>query len=429
LSAALAPSAAAAPAEAPPVVRWSLVNGLEVALVSRPSPAVAVQVWYRAGSADEPADKRGVAHMFEHLMFEGSARVKPKDHRALLARHGGYATAMTTEDATAFSNVIPADHFEVALQLEAERMRSLLFLDPIIAEQRKLVAGEVRGNLRNPLYAAVVRFLPVAFGGHPYSWTSGGVAGELDAIQAADLEAFYNRFYRPNNALLVIVGNIDEKRARAAVDRHFSSLERGPELERIGAPPALSATRVVADPSRVGFTMLGYRIPAATDDDMYPLQLLSLVMSRGESSRLYQRLVGKNLAVEAGGQAIVRRQPGLFMVFGAFNNPAAGDPVEKALIAEIERVRRQGVTAAELDRARNQAAASLGFALQGVDGMARQIGTAWVHTGDPARFRDDLTRLAAVKVADIARVAKKYLADDKRVTLVIPVATGEGKSQ
>src|SRR5690606_20454934 len=121
------------------------------------------------------------------------------------------------EDATAFSDVVPADHFEVALQLEAERMRNLLFLDPIIAEQRKLVAGEVRGNLRNPLYAAVVRFLPVAFGDHPYSWTSGGVGGELDAIEAADLEAFYTRFYRPNNALLVIVGNIDEKRARAAV--------------------------------------------------------------------------------------------------------------------------------------------------------------------------------------------------------------------
>lgn len=420
-----APAAAGDADEATPLVRWSLLNGLEVALVQRQTPAVAVQVWYRAGSKNDPPEKRGVAHMFEHLMYQGSKRVRPEGHTRLLHQVGGHSNALTTEDATAFADLVPVDQLELALDLEAERMRSLLFRDSEIATQKKRVAAEARRDRQNPLYAAVLRFLPVAFPGHPYSWTSGGVPGDIGRITRKDLESFYESHYRPNQALLVIVGNVDEKRARAAVDRAFSGLERGPDLAAPPSPGPVKTGRVVAEPARLGFVMHGYRIPAAGDDDIYPLQLLSLILTRGDSSRLYRHLVDGKLAVEAGGQAIVRQQPGLFMVFGAFTKPGEGKDVEKALDAEISRVRRTPVSAAELERARNQARAALGFASLGIDGMAQQIGTSWALTGDPGRFSADLEKLGGVTAADIERVAGKYLTADKRATLVIPVGAAK----
>lgn len=409
----------------PAAKTWTLDNGLAVALVNVKTPAVAVEVWYRAGSIHEESGRRGVAHMFEHLMYDGSEHVKPDGHDALVRAVGGYSNALTTEDGTAFHDTVPRQHLDLALQLEAERMRHLLFRDRSIKAERRLVKSEIQRNLKSPLYAGVIRLLEVAFAKHPYAWTSAGVIGDVDKISANDLKSFYDRFYRPNNALLVIVGDVDEAVARRQVAAHFSGLERGPELAAVAKPgPLPGGKRVTGTPGRLGLVFAAYRIPGAASDDVYPLQLLSLILSRGAESRLYKKLVGSKLAVEAGGQAIIRSQPGLFMVFGAFSDPTKSVQLERALVDEIDRVATGGVTAAELDRAKNQARAAVSFAIQGIDGIARQVGTSWLAAGEPGGYRDGYDKLGKVTAADITRVAREYLAADKRLTMLIPLAGG-----
>ncbi len=409
----------------PPIERWTLSNGLEVALARTDRvPAIAVQVWYRVGSKDEPADKRGTAHMFEHLMFKGSARVAPDAHTRYLQMAGGYSNAITTEDGTAFHNLVPASRLEFALELEADRMRSLVFQPKTVKAQRAIIKREIERNLRNPLYRAVVSFLPKVFSGHPYSWTSGGVAGELEKIDAKGLAEFYTRFYAPSNALIVVAGDVDRATVTTLVEKHFGKLEKGPELPRPRLPKPWTAPQSAKGEGqgKLGFAMAGYRIPAARDADIYPLQLLSLILSRGEQSRLFRKLVASKLAVEAGGQAIVREQLGVFMVFGAFTNPANLAKVETALLAEMDRVAKSGVSAAELKTAVEQAKAALGFAIAPLDGLAQQIGTAWVLTGDPAHFVGDLDRFSAVTTAEIKRVASKYFTPNNRLVFTIPTA-------
>jgi zinc protease len=364
--------------------------------------------------------------MFEHLMYDGSERVRPGGHDEHIRAVGGYSNALTTEDGTAYHDTVPRDHLDLALQLEAERMRGLLFRSPAIKQERKRIKAEIQRNLKSPLYAGVIGLLEAAFAGHPYAWTSAGVIADVDKIGAADLEKFYGRYYRPNNALLVIAGDVDETVAKQKVAKHFSGIERGPEPEAVAEPrPLPGGKRVTGSPGRLGLVFAAYRIPGAASPDIYPLQLLSLILSRGTESRLYKKLVGSKLAVEAGGQAIIRSQPGLFMVFGAFSDPTRAVPLERALVAEIDRIASGGVTAAELERAKNQARAAIGFALQGSDGIARQVGTAWLATGKPASYRDGYTKISEVTAADIARVSKAYLSADKRLTMLIPLAGGE----
>lgn len=431
LAAAIASLALAVPAagaDPAPVKTWTLENGLTVALVSVPTAAVAVEVWYRAGSVYEKKDRRGVAHMFEHLMYDGSERVRPGGHDKLLRAVGGYSSALTTEDGTAFHDTVPRAHLDLALSLEAERMQNLLLRAEAIKAERSRVKSEIERNLESPLYAGVLELLEATFAGHPYAWTSAGVAGDIGKITERDLREFYDRHYNPNNALLVIAGDVDEADARKMVAEHFSKLERGPEIAAVAEPkPLPGGKRVTAAPGRLGVVFAGYRIPGAGADDVYALQLLSLILSRGEQSRLYEGLVETKLAVEAGGQAIIRSQPGLFMVFGAFTDPTKSVQLERALVAAIDKIATSGVTGAELERAKRQARAAMSFAIQSVDGIARQVGTAWLATGKPGSYRAGDAKIAAVDTADIARVARTYLAPEKRFTMLVPLAGKEDR--
>ncbi len=409
---------------------WTLENGLEVAFVrTRWAPALAVQVWYRVGSKNEPSNRRGTAHMFEHLMFKGSAKVPPDAHAEQLRSIGGYSNAITTEDGTAYHNTVPKDQLNYVLALEADRMRSLVFDTNTIGAQRNLIISEIQRNLRSPLYQAVVRFLPLAFPNHPYSWTSGGALGDLGRIDTTSLTKFYNTNYVPNNALIVVVGDLDRATVENAVAKHFNKLERGPTIAQPKAPSPLTGQRKTGPSGQLGFALAGYRIPGAASPDIYPIQLLSLILSRGKDSRLFRKLVETKLAVEAGGQAIVRQQPGVFMVFAAFSDPANGDKAEATLLAEMKNIASQGVSASELRRAIVQAQAALGFAVQSIDGLAQQIGTSWVQSGEPGHFANDLDHFAAVSLSDIKAAAKKYFTENNRVVVRLPIAKQKTKQK
>jgi len=441
---AAAPAADAAPRRAAPGPKSALVlpkletfkldNGLQVAFMHRDgAPVVSIEVWYHAGSKDEQPHRRGSAHMFEHIMFKGSQHVPPEVHAQEINRLGGYVNAQTTEDATHFFEILPSDYLDFAMSLEAERMRNLLFRKDMIDTEREVVKEEIRKNLNNPLVRGLETFLHTAYKVHPYAWTSGGTIADLDATTPADLKKFYDTYYIPNNALLVVVGNVTLDQVKAAAEKHFGPIPAGPTPPRPAAslqePPQTAPRRATGDPSQIGLIIAGYKIPAAKHPDVYALQVLSLILGGGDSSRMMQEIktldpkTKRPLGIAAGTQVLIREDPGIFAAVGAFLDPGKAQAVEDMLLAQIKQVATKAPSAAEVRKAKNQIQASFVYGLENADGIAEQIGQSWILTGDPGQWLRDLDQFEKVTPADVQRVAKTYL-DPKAVTvLVVPPPT------
>jgi zinc protease len=437
----LAGAGRARPNKAAPVVvpkldvkSWTLANGLQVLfLADHKAPIASVYVFYHVGSKDEHVGIRGVAHMFEHMMFKGSERVPPEQHARLLKEVGGQVNAYTTEDVTAYHDTVPPSYVGFALELEAERMRNLKLLPSTVDSERRVVEEEKRLRVDNdPVGKAIEQFRLLAYAKHPYNWTPIGTIEDLEKVRPADCQAFYDRYYRPNNATLIIVGDVEESEVRGLVEKHFGAIPRGPDPPRntIEEPPQ-TAPRTSTLRMEVQLPVLvgGYHIPRASDPDVPALEVLATILSAGESSRLHQRLVRRDrLAVAAGGLTEALEDPGLFIVYAAYLPDRDGAKVEAALAEEIARVRDKPVTADELEKAKNQLAAGFVFGLQTVDGVAQALGRAQYVEGDWRRFVAGASRYLAVTAADVQRVARTYLGDAAltRVTVTRP-EPGAGK--
>lgn len=418
----------------PKVETFALPNGLQVAFMRLDSaPVVAVQVWYHAGSKDEARDKRGSAHMFEHIMFKGTARVRPEDHARFLNSVGGTVNAATDEDATHYINLVPATYLDFTLELEAERMRNLLFRDSVIATEREVVKEEIRQQLNTPITRGFWRFLATAYTKHPYAWTAAGTITDLDNTKPADLKTFYDAYYQPNNALVVVVGNATLDEVKASVTKRFGSIAAGPTPPRPSLaavePEQTAKRREVAQASQLGLVIAGYKIPPAKHVDVYALQLASLIMGNGESSRLRARIknpdakLKRAIGIDGGVQAQLREEIGMWMMLGAYINPGDVDALEAAMFEEVTKLISSPPTADELRQAKNQIQASVTFSLENVTGMADQIGRSWILTGDAGAFMRDVAALEKVSAADVVRVTKQYLTPERATVLVIPPKT------
>ena len=410
----------------PSIDTWKLDNGLTVAFMHvERAPMVAVAVWYHAGSKDEARDRRGTAHMFEHLMFDGSQHVPPDEHARHIDRLGGYTRATVLEDASFFTNVLPNEYLDFACRLEAERMRSLLFRPDAIAAERSLLERELRNGGGNPLVRGFWRFLAVAYSKHPYAWTASGVPGDLAAITPADLQRFYDTYYTPQNALLVVVGDVTKEQVETSARTWFAAIPGGAAAPRPSAgsaePAQTEKRRLVVEPGGLGLVISGFHVPAARSDDIHALQVASLILGAGETSRLHRRLVTTDqTAVQAGSSILVREDPGLLTLYGAYTDPALGGKVEAALADEVKKLETTLVTPRELTRAKNQIISSIMGSLTGVAGQAEQIGLAWIQAGDVAAWQSNVARLQAVTAADIQRVVRQYCNDSNLTTVVIP---------
>ncbi|HVZ73785.1 MAG TPA: pitrilysin family protein [Polyangia bacterium] len=420
------PSKAAVHASVAPALEiksWELANGLRVLfLANHVAPIATVQVFYHVGSKDEHVGIRGVAHMFEHMMFKGSDHVPPEEHARLLKEVGGQSNAFTTEDFTAYHETVPPSYVGFAMQLEAERMRHLKLLPSTIDSERKVVEEEKRLRVDNdPIGKALERFRLLAYEKHPYNWTAIGTIEDLEKVTPADCQKFYDTYYQPNNATLIVVGDVDEAAVRKLVEQHFGPIPRGPEPPRAKAiepPQTKRREETLKLDVQLPVVVGGYHIPRASDADVPALEVLAAILSGGESSRLYQRLVRKeHLAIAAGGLAEVLEDPGLFIVYAGYLPDRDGATVEKALLDEIAKARARGVTAAELEKAKNQLAAGFIFGLETVDGVARELGEYQYVQGDWREFPKGASRYLAVTAADVERVAQKYLVDTN-LTLV-----------
>jgi zinc protease len=418
------------------IISWDLPNGLKVLfLADHKAPIATVQVFYHVGSKDEHVGIRGVAHMFEHMMFKGSEHVPPEEHARLLKEVGGQSNAFTTEDLTAYHDTVPPSYVGFALQLEAERMRRLKLFPDTINSERKVVEEEKRLRVdNNPIGKAIERFRALAYTKHPYNWTAIGTIEDLEKVRPEDCQKFYDTYYQPNNATLIVVGDVQEAEVRKLVDQHFGAIARGvePPRSKVEEPPQTALRKEILQIEvQVPVVVGGYHIPRAADTDVPALEVLAAVLSGGESSRLHQRLVRRDhLAIAAGGLAETMEAPGLFIVYAAYLPDRDASKVQQALAEEIAQAREHAVSAGELDKAKNQLAAGFIFGLQTVDGVATELGRYQYMYGDWREFPKGASRYLAVTAADVTRVARKYLVD-ANLTLVTlqpaPVAVSPAK--
>jgi zinc protease len=431
-SAAAQPVANKKPAlKLPTVETFALDNGLQVAVlpIADGAPVIAVQVWYHAGSKDERRDRRGSAHMFEHMMFKGTKRVPPEDHARHINRIGGGVNAQTDEDATHYINALPAAYLDFAIELEAERMRGLLFRKAMIDTEREVVKEEIRQQENSPIARGFLRFLEVAFQKHPYAWTAGGTIADLDKTTVDDLKTFYDTYYQPGNALLVVVGQTTAAAVKASAQKHFGSIPKSTaKLPRPAddapEPAQTEKRREVVAAGQLGLVFAGFKIPAAKHADTYALQLASIILGSGESSRLKQRIKAidpktkRPLGAEAGVEARVLEHPGILVAIGVFLEPAAADKVEAAVLDEVTKLGTIGPTPNEVRKAKNQVQAFMVSSLGDATGLAQQIGRSWILTGDPTQWLKDMGEFEKVTALDIKRVVKTYL-DVKKATIVV----------
>jgi zinc protease len=407
------------------VQQWQLKNGLKVLfLADHKAPVVTVQVFYHVGSKDEPADKRGMAHLFEHMMFKGSKHVPPEGHARFINSVGGANNA--------YHDTVPPAALEFTMQLEAERMRNLLLTPKMIGSEREVVKEELRMKLENdPVTQAFEKLLRLAYTVHPYQQLVIGQKQMLDSVTVADCRKFYDTYYRPNNATLIVVGDTDEATVRRLAEKHFGPLERGAEIPRVHVTePTQTAMReaILKVPVRLPMVVGGYKIPAGASDDMYALRVAQQILSHGESSRLYQRLVRQDKsAVFAVGFLLPNEDPGLFISLAGYL--PTGDParVKAALIEEIDRVRTAPVSAPELKKAKSQLAAEAVYQRERISHMAREMGDDGIVAHDPLRGFKASARYDAVTAAEVLRVARMYLTKEKLTIVVLQPGAQEKK--
>jgi len=384
-------------------------------LENRRTPTVAISVAYHVGGKDDPPGRSGFAHLFEHLMFKGTAHMGAETIDRLTEDIGGYNNAYTADDLTNYYEVIPSNYLETLLWAEAERLAALHIDENNFTTEREVVIGEYDQRVLADPYGMLDEVTNRdAFTTHPYKR---GVIGDPDNLNAASLEdvkRFHSTYYRPDNAVLALVGDFDLERAFGWVERYFGPIAHAPApVPRVAVvePPQTGARRLVYSRANVPLAayQCAYHIPPATSPDAYALDLLETLLSMGRSSRLYQGLVFKRLATRAYGYADLREQSGLFELRAIANDGESVETLERAVEREIERVANEPIDSVELEKVKTQVVSALVRGRQTVNEVSLALTRAAVVQGDPETVNTDLEHYQAVSAADIRRVAQTYL--------------------
>jgi zinc protease len=410
------------------VTEATLDNGLRVLVQEDPrNPIVAVQVFYRVGSRNERPGATGLAHFLEHMMFKGTPTRGRGEISRLIEQNGGRDNAFTTKDMTGYYVNIAADRLDLVLAIEADRMRNLL-LDPAeIDSERKVVMEERRMRTDDDPDGLVDEEMnSMAYKAHPYRWPVIGWMADIARINQKELRAFYDTYYVPNNAILVIAGNVKAADALALVRQHFGPIPRGatPPPVTAAEPPQIDERRLVIrkDGAKLPLVNIAWHVPNHASADAPALELLSMVLSEGRASRLYRRLVyEKRMVLGAGGEySYSSLDPALFWLYGTPLPGKTPEAVEQALLAEVERLKQEPVPAEELERARNQMEAAFVWQQDSVFSRASVLGR-YELLGSWRLLDDFLPKLRAVTPADLQRVARQYFpVDRKNVSILLP---------
>ncbi|MEN6520134.1 MAG: pitrilysin family protein [Armatimonadota bacterium] len=405
-----------------------LPNGLKVLIKEvHAAPVFTCQVWYKVGSRNEHPGITGISHMVEHMMFKGTKKLGKGQYFRMIRAKGGMNNASTWLDWTNYWEVLSTDHLEMALSMESDRMQNALMDKKEFDAERVVILSEMEGR-ENEIDSLLYQNLTaVAYQAHPYRWPTIGYESDLRNISRDQLYKYYKTYYHPNNAVLVIVGDIDANKTMALVRKYFGIIPRGPEPPKVytAEKPQQGERRFVL--SREGSSekvMIAYHIPDISDPDIFPLLILGQVLDGGGSSRLHQSMVESQLAASAGANVGFRKDPGLFMLSATGQQNITAARLEKALLDEVEKSKTTLPTDEELTRAKNQFEAYLIYQNDSVSDQGENLG--FYECTSSWKFMDELRpKIKAVMAEDVQRVARKYLTENNRtVGWFVPTAPG-----
>lgn len=423
-----------------PITRdFTLGNGLRVILSEDHSvPVTAIAIVYDVGARDERKGRSGFAHFFEHMMFQGSDNVDKMEHFKYIEGVGGFLNASTHSDFTNYFEKVPSNHAELCLWLESDRMRSLKVTPQNFQNQLETVKEEKRSRIDNqPYIPASLRLEEKLFDNWANAHAVIGTFEDLDAANLNDIKSFFSTYYAPNNAVMAVVGDFNAEEMKAKVEKYFASIPRVP------SPPRADVSESVQDKikyekmkdkhAQLPAFWMGWKAPAKRDADYYPLVLLEKVLSSGDSSRLYQRLVkGEMVAIRSSAGYDERRGPGAFEAFVVYKPENTSEKVREIVWSEIDKLKGQVVSEQELEKARNQIlreyfSGTNYTSLQRSIGRAEMLAEYALFFGDPKLIDEDLDRLMQVTAADVQRVAKKYFVRD--AVTIIDIEPEEAKPE
>lgn len=424
-------------ADAPPplnIQQKTLANGLKIVLAEdRSRPVTNLQVWYHVGSKDEKTGRTGFAHLFEHMMFRGSKNLAPEEHMRLVREAGGVVNAYTSFDMTVYWETFPSNYLERMLWMEADRMSSLDVSEENFKKEREVVKEERRMRYENPPYGTLMEtVLKNTFVQYPYKHSPIGSMEDLNQASIADVKAFHDLYYVPNNATIVMVGDFDAAQAFALIEKHFAGIPKGKPVPRVTATePAQTAMRELTVKDKkapLDAVVAAYHLPSMGHPDSYALEIASSILSSGQSSRLYKRLVyEEQSALAAQGQSLFLEGPSLFFGFAVVNQGKNIKEVLTSLEYTFQEMADKPVADEELAKAKNQTIAGFIIGREGVQAKASFLGRCAVLLGDATRYNNELEKYRKVTAADVQRVVKQYLSKTNQTRVFIAPEQGEAK--
>ncbi len=411
---------------------YQLANGLKVIIKEdHRAPVAMTQIWYRVGSTDEPVDKGGISHLLEHMMFKGTSNVSSDDYERLIAKFGGVNNAFTSYDYTGYYELFPANRLPLALELEADRMTNLLFNEEEFAKEHQVVMEERRQRTDdNPLAKAYESFRLLALPDSPKGESVIGPMAELESIKLSELKDWYQAWYAPNNATLVIVGDVQPKEVLAQVKRYFGDLKPSqlPKRPAVLQKGFRGYQKVDSEQAvQVPVLLMGYNVPSLltigsdNENQAYALSLAQDVLDGGLSARLESRLIREqNLLTSVGtSYDLFDRGDGLFLIQATPREGVSLDEAQQAITAEINKLMTDAIEADEISRAKTNTVTGLVYAQDSMQGQARMIGSLQTIGLDDRIIANLPAKLDEISVADIQAASKKYLVKDNLTVMHI----------
>jgi len=409
-------------------VEHTLENGLKVLILEdHKSPLAIFEIWYRVGGMDEVSGRTGLSHLLEHMMFKGTARYGTKELSQTVQKNGGIDNAFTSKDYTAYFQILPSDRIGLSLKFESDRMRGLLLDPKETISERDVVMEERRLRYEDdPQRALYEQTVAAAFNVHPYGRPVIGWMADLALIEPSDLRAHYDKFYSPDNAVIIVVGDVDPKRLLKDIRASFGGIKpyRGERRSFVSQEPQQRGQRRIflRKEAELPYLLVAYHVPNVPHEDSYALDVLSEILSGGKSGRLYRSLVyDRKLALSAfTDNYSFSRDPNLFIAGASAAPGTPAKELEEALLRELGRLRKEPPSEFELQKARNSIEAEFIMDQDSIYYQAMVLG--WFEMAGDWRLRDSyLERIRKVAPEDVMRVAKKYLSEDNRtVGMLVP---------
>ena len=413
----------------PPIkfTRHELPNGLKLILAEDHSrPVVDLHVWSNVGSKNERTGRTGFAHLFEHMMFRGSKNLGPEEHIRLLQQAGGNGDAYTTFDQTVYFETFPPQYLERMLWMEADRMASLVIDEERFKKEREVVKEERRMRYENPPFGMVFNaVLENAYQQYPYKRPPIGSMEDLNAATAADVQEFFDTYYVPNNATIILTGDFDTKEALAFARKHFGPIPRGkkpiPAVTATEPPQTELRERELPLPNiPLPAVVKAFHLPPGNHPDSYALEIAANILSAGQSSRLYRKLVYEDqLAVQASGQPILLQGPSLFFAVGIVQQGKDPKKLEEGMRAALDLMARERVSPDDLEKAKTQIIRRFVVGRQRMHEKGDALLNAAILRGDPAKANTDIAAYRAVTAEDVQRVCAKYFVPTNETRLWI----------